>query len=177
MLSQAQAEPGSVCLSSHSLLPHGAVGLHLLCSSLILGVPNQIHSQGTPGHSCAEQQGQSLPSTLLLTQPKPLLTSGHSWSPSCPQGLFCKAAPFSNARAGLVFACAEHHGVPITLLLQPVMVPLKSRPVTSLLHLASPTARLRGHSPVNNHITQQILRLMNCDLITATKTKSNYIYS
>lgn len=102
----------------------------------------QTRPTAQTGHPSAEHRGQSLPLTLLLMQPKPPLTSGDSWSPSCPQGFFCKAASSSNPRAGLVFASAEHHRVPITVLLQPVMVLLKSRAVTSLLHLASPTAQL-----------------------------------
>lgn len=170
MLSQpcaSRAEPGSV--PSHSL-HHGAVGSPLLQPHPGRPQTSLMAQTGHPGHSCAEHRGQSLPSTLLPTQPKPPLTSGHSWSPFCPQRLLCKAASSNNASA-------EHHGVPITLQLQPVMVPLNCRPVTSLLHLASPRARLGGHSPVNNHITQQILQLMNCDLITATKNQSNYIYS
>lgn len=130
-----------LCPLSHTL-HHGARGLPVSSApASSWWAPNQTDGPERAPHSSAEPE-QPLPSTFLLTQPKPPLTSGPSWSPSCPQGLFYKAASSSNPRAGLVFASAEHHRVPITLLLQPVTVPLKSRPVTSLLHLASPRARL-----------------------------------
>lgn len=106
-----------LCPLSH-ILHHGAVALP---SSLLQPHPGrpQTRLMAQTGSFSAEQRGQSLLSTLLLPQPKPPLTSGRSWSPSCPQRLLCKAASSSSSRAGLVFAPAEHRRVPITLLLQP----------------------------------------------------------